>query len=178
MIRERFTLTEMIYISLLATIATVSKVPIRALSNLMTSSVGLPGGIVGGVYYMFWIVAACAIVRKHGVATLFCVLQIFVSLATSNMPIIKLITYLPPGIAIDLFLLLRRSSEYNKGVLMFLGAIANCAGAATQAMVIMNLPLIATLVSCLTALVSGSVGGYLAYLVVLRIVHAVGKKVN
>ncbi|HHZ02104.1 MAG TPA: hypothetical protein GX396_04105 [Tissierellia bacterium] len=178
MIRERFNLTEMIYISLLATIATISKTPIRALSNFMTSSVGLPGGVVGGVYYMFWIVAACALVKKHGAATLFCIIQIFVSLATSSMPVIRLITYLPPGIAIDLFLLFRRNSEYNKGVMMFLGAIANTAGAATQAIVIMNLPLIATLISCFTAFVSGGVGGYLAYLVVLRIVHAVGIKAN
>lgn len=178
MIKERFSLTEMIYISLLATTATISKVPIKALSIFLTSSVGLPGGIVGGVYYMFWIVAACAIVKKHGTATLFCVIQIFVSLIISSMPIIKLITYLPPGIAVDLFLILRRRNEYNKGVMMFLGALANCAGALTQAILIMNLPLIATLVSCITAFVSGAVGGYLAYLVVLRIGHALEIRAN
>ena len=165
MIKERFSLTEMIYISLLATTATISKVPIKALSIFLTSSVGLPGGIVGGVYYMFWIVAAC-------------VIQIFVSLIISSMPIIKLITYLPPGIAVDLFLILRRRNEYNKGVMMFLGALANCAGAVTQAILIMNLPLIATLVSCITAFVSGAVGGYLAYLVVLRIGHALEIRAN
>lgn len=173
MIKGKFSLTEMIYISLLATTATISKVPIRALSNFLTSSVGLPGGIVGGVYYMFWIVAACAVVKKLGTATLFCVIQIFVTIITSSMPLIKLITYLPPGIAIDLFLVLRRRSIYHKGVMMFLGGLANCAGAATQAIVIMNLPLIATLASCLAAFISGGIGGYLAYLVVLRIGHAV-----
>jgi len=50
MLKDRFSLKEMIYISLLATTATVSKVPIRALSIFLTSSVGLPAGIVGGVF--------------------------------------------------------------------------------------------------------------------------------
>lgn len=177
MLKEKFSLKEMIYISLLATTATVSKVPVRALSNFLTSSVGLPGGIVGGVYYMFWIVAACAVVKKHGTATLFCVIQIFVSMITSSMPIIKLITYLPPGIAIDLFLIAWGSREYNKSILMFLGAIANIAGAITQAVLIMQLPLIPTLLSAFTSGISGAVGGYCAFLIVKRvnlsaIVHA------
>ncbi len=169
MLKDKFSLKEMIYISLLATTATVSKVPIRALSIFLTSSVGLPAGIVGGVYYMFWIVAACAVVKKHGTATLFCVIQIFVSMVTSSMPIIKLITYLPPGIAIDLFLIAWGSREFNKAIYMILGAIANIAGAITMAVLIMQLPLIPTLVSAFTSGVSGAVGGYCAFLIVKRI---------
>lgn len=169
MISKRFTLREMIYISLLAATATVSKVPIRALSNFLTSSVGLPGGVIGGVYYMFWIVAACAVVRKKGTATLFCIIQIFVTIATSSMPLIKLITYLPPGIAIDLFLLVFNKNKFNKGTMMILGAIANCAGAITQATLIMQLPIIPMLVSAAIAIVSGAVGGYFAYVVIIRI---------
>ena len=169
MIREKFSLKEMIYISLLATTATISKVPVRAVSNFLTNSVGLPGGVVGGVYYMFWLVAACAVVKKHGAATLFCIIQIFVSVITSSMPIIKLITYLPPGIAVDLFLIVRGNKEFNKGTYMLLGAIANISGAITQAWLIMGLPLIPTLISSFSAGISGAVGGYCAFLIVRRI---------
>ncbi|TWH77006.1 ECF transporter S component [Sedimentibacter saalensis] len=170
--KEKFELREMIYISLLAATATVSKVPIRILSNFLTSSIGLPGGIIGGIYYMFWIVAACAVVRKRGTATLFCAVQIFVTIATSSMPVIKLITYLPPGIAIDLFLIAYGKFEYNKGIMMILGAIANSAGALTQAALLMNLPLAAVVVSTLTSAFSGAAGGYFAYMVVSRIVRS------
>ena len=178
MIKERFTLREMIYISLLATTATISKVPIRTLSNFLTSSVGLPGGVVGGVYYMFWIVAACAIVKKHWSATMFCIIQIFVSIVTSTMPIVRLITYLPPGIAIDLFLLFRKEKDFNKGLMMFLGGLANCAGTVSQAVIVMNLPYIAVLTSSLISIIPGAVGGYLAYLIVLRIGHIVEIRTN
>ncbi len=171
MFKEKFNLKEMIYISLLAATATVTKTPIRALSTFLTSSVGLPAGVVGGVYYMFWIVAACAIVKKRGTATLFCIIQIFVSIATSSMPIIKLITYLPPGIAIDVFLIIFNIKNYDKRLLMLLGGIANGAGAVSMAF-IMGLPFIAVVTSLLIAIISGSVGGYLAYLIVVRIEHA------
>jgi len=169
MSRKGFTLKDLIYISLLATIATVSKVPIRTLSIFLSGTVGLPGGVVGGVYYMFWIVAVVGIVRKKGTATLFCIVQIFVTLVTSSMPIIKLITYIPPGIAIDLFLLIRRRESFSKGTMMILGALANCAGAATQALFIMGLPIIPTLVSVGTAAISGAVGGYLAFVIVIQL---------
>lgn len=173
MLKEKFALKEMIYISLLATIATVSKVPIRAISTFLTNSVGLPAGIVGGVYYMFWIVAACALVKKRGTASFFCIVQIFVSMATSSMPIIKLVTYLPPGFTVDLFLIAWGNRVYNKKVCMFLGAIANIAGAVTMAMLVMHLPLIPTFLSTILAGVSGAVGGYAAYIVVKRINHTV-----
>jgi len=168
MFKEKFTLKEMIYISLLATIATVSKVPVRALSNVLTSSIGLPGGIVGGVYYMFWIVAATRVVNKHGAATLFCIIQIFVSIATSSMPIIKLITYLPPGIVIDLFLILQNKKDFNKGTMIILGALANSAGAVSMAFS-MNIPFVVVLASIPLSAISGGAGGYLAYLLTLRI---------
>lgn len=169
MLEKRFTLKELIYISLLATIATISKTPIRVLSNFLSGSIGLPGGVIGGVYYMFWIVAACGFVKKTGTATLFCIIQIFVSLVISSMPPIKLITYLPPGIAIDLFLLLWRKDPLQKGIMVILGALANSAGAVAQAMIIMGLSNIPTLISAITSAISGAIGGYLAFVVVIKL---------
>ncbi|SJZ78337.1 ECF transporter S component [Garciella nitratireducens] len=169
MLRKKFTLKELIYISLLATIATISKTPIRVLSNFLTNSFGLPGGVIGGVYYMFWIVAACGFIKKCGTATLFCIIQIFVSFVIFTMPPIKLITYLPPGMVIDLFLLLWRKDPLQKGIMGILGALANSAGAITQAKLFMGLPMIPTLISGISAAVSGAIGGYLAFILVIKL---------
>lgn len=166
---EKFTLRDLIYITLMATIATVSKVPIRMLSNLLSSTVGLPGGVVGGVYYMFWIVASVAMVKKSGTATLFCIIQIFVSLFITNKPPIMLVSYMPPGIIVDLFLTIFKIRKYNKvWLLMILGALANFSGAVTQAIVVMQLPNLATIVSGILSAFSGAIGGYLAFIIVFR----------
>lgn len=166
---KKFSLRDLIYISLLASIATVSKIPVRALSTFLTSSIGLPAGIIGGVYYMFWIVAACGIVGKKGTATLFCIIQIFITLCISDMSPIMLVTYLSPGLAIDFFLLFWRKPQFNKKTMIIQGALANSAGAVTSALVIMNIPMAAVMVAAIIAMFSGAAGGLLAFFMVLRL---------
>lgn len=166
---KNYTLRDLIHITLFAAIATVSKVPLRAASNFFASTFGLPGGIINGMYYMFWIIAAYALVGKKGTATLFCLVQALLSLYLSSFPAIKVITFLPPGLAVDALYWILRHRACCKGCMIMGGAVANIAGALAMALLFLKVPPEGLFITAFIAGISGGMGGYLAYVVVKQL---------
>lgn len=169
MLLKKFNLKDLIYISLFAAIATVTKTPLRVASNLFASTFGLPGGIINGIYYMFWIIAAYGIVGKRGTGTIFCIIQAGLSMYMSAMPIIKIITFIPPGIAVDLLHVIMNHKEDTKIFMTIGGAVANIAGTLAMSIIVMNIPFIGLVFASMIAGVSGGIGGYFAYVMVKQL---------
>ncbi|MDI6706578.1 MAG: ECF transporter S component [Bacillota bacterium] len=166
---KTYSLRDFMHITLFATIATVSKTPLSAASNFFAGTFGLPGGIISGMYYMFWIIAAYAVVGKRGTATLFCLIQALLSLYLSNFPAIKTITFLPPGLVVDLFYWVMGDRAYCKTCMILGGAMANIAGALAMAVLFLKIPVQGLIITALISSLSGGLGGYLAYIVVKQL---------
>jgi len=165
---KNFTLNDLIRIALFATIATVSKVPLRMAANLFASTFGIPGGVVNGIYYMFWLIAAYGLVRKRGTATLFCIIQAALSLYL-GVPALRLITYIPPGLAVDALYTLMNCEGHSRTCMTLGGAVANIAGTITVSLMFLKLPPAGLVAAALIAGFSGGMGGYLAYIVVRQL---------
>lgn len=169
---KNYTLRDLIHITMFAAIATVSKVPLRMASNFFANTFGLPGGIINGMYYMFWIIAAYALVGKRGTATLFCIVQAMLSLYLSSFPVFKIVTFFPPGLAVDALYLVIRHRGCCKKCMVLGGAVANTAGAVTMALLFLKVPLAGLAVTAVISAFSGGMGGYLAYIVVKQLALA------
>lgn len=167
---KQYTLKDMIYITLFATIATASKAPLAVASGFFAGTFGLPGGIINGVYYMFWIVAACALTQKRGTATLFCIIQAFLGMYISGFPLIKLVTFIPPGIAVDILYVLIDHRACCRYCMILGGMAANVAGALSMALLFLKVPAEGLIITGLVAGISGGIGGYAAYIVVKKLV--------
>ncbi|SHJ55344.1 ECF transporter S component [Paramaledivibacter caminithermalis] len=166
MLLKKFTLKDLIYISLLAAIATITKIPLKMASKLFASTFGLPGGIINGMYYMFWLIAAYGIVGKRGTGILFCIIQAGLSIYIFSMPSIKVITFIPPGLAVDLLNVIINCKKDTKVFMALGGAVANVAGTLTMSILVMKVPLIGLIMASMIASISGGIGGYCAYIVV------------
>lgn len=166
MFMKRLSLRDFIYMALLAVISIVARSPFRAVSELFASTFGLPGGIINGVFYMFWLTAAYGIVKKPGTVTLFCVLQAFLGINILGMPLIRALTFIPPGVVVDLFHIVLGEKINTRTFMILAGGLANVSGTITVSLLIMNLPLYPLIIACLTAFISGGFGGYFAYALV------------
>lgn len=169
MLKERFSIKELIYIVILAIISIVVRTPFKAISELFISTFALPGGIINGVFYMFWLTAAYSMVGKPGTATIFCILQAFLGLNILGMPLVRTITFIPPGVVVDILNALSYNKVPRKILMILGGGLANVSGTVTVSLLIMNLPLYPLVVACIIACISGGFGGYFAYVVVKQL---------
>jgi len=166
---KRYNIKDFLYITMFASIATASKATISAASNAFAATFGLPGGIISGMYYMFWLIAAYAVVGKKGTATLFCVIQALLSLYLPNFSPIKTVTFLPPGLVVDSLYWAIGNKVYSKTYMALGGAMANIAGALTMAVLFIKVPLQGLIITAFISGLSGGFGGYLAYVVVKQL---------
>jgi uncharacterized membrane protein len=62
---KNFSLQDLILIALLASLSIATKPFVSWLSNSITASAHLPGGLVGGVFYMMWLSLVYRLVGKR-----------------------------------------------------------------------------------------------------------------
>lgn len=166
---KRYNIKDFLYITMFATIATASKTPLSSASNVFAATFGLPGGIISGMYYMFWLIAAYAVVGKRGTATLFCVIQALLSLYLPNFLPLKTVTFLPPGLVVDLFYWAIGNKVFSKTYMILGGAMANIAGALAMALLFIKVPFQGLVITAFVSGLSGGFGGYLAYVAVKQL---------
>lgn len=163
---KKYRLYELILIALMATLGIATKPIIVPLTHMITGPLFIPGGAVAGGLYMFWLVLSAGLIGKRGVATLTALVQALIVVVTGSFGshgIVSVITYTLPGLMIDLvFLLIRRkwTSVYDY---FLAGIIANLAGTYLTNLVFFRLPLVPLLMSLSSAILSGGVGGLIAY---------------
>ncbi len=159
-------LYDLMVIALMAALGIASKPLIVPIAHMITGPLFIPGGAVAGGFYMMWIVLASGLVGKKGAATLTALVQALIVMVTGSFGshgLASLITYSLPGILVDLFILvLRRPLKTNTD--FFIGGIlANMAGTYLSNLVFFRLPLVPLLLSLFTGILSGGIGGLIAY---------------
>lgn len=126
---KSFTLRDLILIALLASLSMATKPFVSWLANSITASVHLPGGLVGGVFYMMWLSLVYRLVGKRFSVLFFCILQAFLAVTITGIFPLRAVTYIPPGIVAELVFYFMQKSNQQTIVNMVAGALANASGA-------------------------------------------------
>jgi hypothetical protein len=180
-----FSVFNIIVVAMCAGLGIAVKPVIVPLVHIITGPLFIPGGAVAGGFYMLFIVIAVGLVQKRGVATLTCAVQAVLVLITGVLGshgIMSLITYVLPGVLVDLLLLLMRRHNGCCAFCCFLaGMAANLAGTFLSNMVFFRLPFVPLMLTLLAALLSGGLGGLVAWGVIKKLralIPAFAKKEN
>lgn len=163
---HRFSVFDLVVIAMMASLGIAIKPVVVPLAHIITGPLYIPGGTVAGGFYMLWLVLGAGLVGKRGTATLIALVQAIMVIAIGvfgTHGIVSMITYLLPGIGVDLLLLLTRHKGCCSGCCFFGGVVANLSGTILVNMVFFQLPLIPLLLSLSSAALSGGLGGIIAF---------------
>lgn len=162
----KFNLNDLIIIAVIAALATAVKVVSGEIIRSFTSSIGIPGGAVAGGFYMMWLALGVGIVGKRGTATLVSLIQallVFSGGLPGSHGILTLITYIIPGIAVDVIFAFNRKGVYTLLHFLFATMLANVMGTIGTNLIFFRLPFIPLLFTLISAMLSGSFGGVIGY---------------
>lgn len=163
---KKFSIFEMILISLLATLGIATKPIITPLAHIITGPLYIPGGAIAGGLYMMWIVLGAGIIQRKGTASLVSIVQaiMVVSLGIhGSHGIMSFVTYIAPGIMVDLYILVFKLEDLASGDYFVAGILANITGTFLVNIVLFRLPLVPLVLTLAVASFSGGLGGLVAY---------------
>lgn len=163
---RKFSILEIIIIALMATLGIATKPVIVPLAHIITGPLYIPGGAIAGGLYMMWIVLGVGLIGRAGVATLISIVQtiMVVSLGIyGTHGILSFITYILPGLVVDLYILSVRIKKFKIGNFFICGILANVSGTFLVNVVFFRLPMVPLILTLSAAAFSGGIGGLVAY---------------
>jgi len=166
---SRFSMFDLVVIAMMASLGVAIKPVVVPLAHIITGPLYIPGGVIAGGFYMMWIVLGAGLVGKLGTATLISIVQAIMVISIGvfgTHGIMSLMTYIFPGLAVDLVLLVSRHRGYCLGCCFVSGIAANISGTFLVNLVFFRLPLIPLVLSLSSAALSGGLGGIIAYSVI------------
>ncbi|NLL21460.1 MAG: ECF transporter S component [Firmicutes bacterium] len=161
----RFTTFDFVIIALLSACGIATKPFVRFLAEIFTGTL-VPIGTVAGIFYMLWIVLACAIVKKRGTAILVGIVQsvlVVVFDMLGNRGLANLLVYVVPGITLELAMLAFPHYVSTLFSSFTAGAVCNATGSFIVSVVFMRLAFIPMLVSLIVSVIFGGIGGIVGY---------------
>lgn len=163
---NKFSVFEIVIISLMATLGIGTKPVIVPLINIITGPLYIPGGAIAGGLYMMWIVLGMGLVRKTGTASLIAIVQAVMVISLGiygSHGIMSFLTYIIPGLAVDLYLLIFRPKRLNINVFFIAGILANLSGTFIVNIIFFRLPTIPLILTLASASLSGGLGGLISH---------------
>lgn len=163
----QFSMFDLTLMAMMAVLGIATKPIITPLVHIVSAPLFIPGGALAGGIYMMWIILARFLVNKNGAATITCIIQAILVMALGvigSHGVLSLMTYVLPGVAVDLGLFLagnpRRATIFH----CFLGGIlANLSGTLLVNVVFFRLPMVPLLLSLFLGAFSGGAGGLICY---------------
>ena len=190
-ILSKFSVFELLTISLTAALGVAVKPAVSSLARIITGPLAIPGGVLAGGIYMMFPVLAYGLTCRRLAGTLTALVQALIVVLTGiagSQGIMSFVTYLLPGAAVDLVMLLfslrslrkknlnSNSSSNSSGKVrskapacFCAGIAANLTGSLLVSVLLFNIPLIPLLLSLAAAALSGGLGGLLAYFILKQI---------
>ena len=166
---KKFSVFDLIIMAIVAALGIAMKPVIVPLVHIITGPLFIPGGAIAGGFYMMWIVIGAGLVGKRGAAVIIAIVQAIIVLAVGVVGthgIVSLITYVAPGIAVELLFLITRQKGDNIFSCFFAGMAANLAGTVLSNFVFFKLPLVPLILTLAGGALSGGLGGLIAYAVI------------
>lgn len=166
---KRFSMFDLVIISLTAALGVGIKPIIVPLVHIITGPLYIPGGAAAGGFYMLWIVLGLGITGKVGTSTMIGLIQALLVIITGvygSHGAISIITYTLPGFLVDIAAKLMGDKLLSPAGFFTLGLLANISGTFLSSIVFFRLPLIPMLLALSTASLSGGLGGLIAYRII------------
>ena len=163
---QKFTVYDLIIAGLMAAVGIAIKPIVVPLTHIISGPLMIPGGAFAGGFYMMWLVMGFGITRKYGTATLIGFIQALLVIlggAIGSHGILSLFSYTMPGLAADIGLFIIGHKVCCRPCAFIAGALANLAGTLSVNFIFFRLPLLFLCLSLFTALLSGGLGGLLAW---------------
>ncbi len=168
---EKFTAYDLVLMSLTACLGIVFKPVTVAFAHIITAPLFIPGGVLAGGFYMMWIVIGAVLVRKMGSATLIALVQGIVVMVLGfygTHGFLSIITYMVPGIAVDLVFFISGIRACGLACCFSAGVAANFSGSLLVNIAFFRLPAVPLVLSLAVASLSGGMGGIIAYKIAKR----------
>ena len=156
-------------VAVMAATGIAIKPAVVTVTHLIGAPLMIPGGSLAGGLYMLWIVLAFALTGKYGAATLAGTVQALIVIMT-GMPgshgILSLFSYISPGIAIDVLMLILLKGcrrDFDRMAAFFAGMGANLTGTLAVNVIFFRLPPLFLALTLMVAAASGGIGGLIAW---------------
>lgn len=162
---EKFTLYELVICTVIATLGLALKQIVIPIATIVAGPLLIPKGALAGGLYMMWLIIGYGLVRKPGTALIISLLQALLVMLTGILGshgILSLFTYLAPGLAVEVVMLLIRHRGCCLPCCVLGGLAANVAGVAAVNMVIFRVPGVYLVLVLSVAALSGMAGGWIA----------------
>ncbi|MBQ1321175.1 MAG: ECF transporter S component [Solobacterium sp.] len=174
---KKLTLKELILCGNLAVLGLICKPLFSPLFNLLTDFIRIPGGSATAGISILFLVFAAALIRKPAAGLLTGFVQGVCSLATgisAAAGVLVLITYSIPGMAIDLVMHIPMKMNL-KTRMMLAGSGGVLSGAAATNILYYRMAWIPFLLFYLVGILSGALGGYIAWQILQRLPESLTK---
>lgn len=163
---DRFTLYELIVIVVMAALGIAIKPIIVPLAHLVCGPLMIPSGAMAGGLYMMWLVMGYGLVKRKGSALLIGVIQallvVFTGIVGSH-GIMSFLTYIAPGVAIELVMLIMRHKACCRGCCVIGTMAANIVGTICVNFVFFRTPGAYLILVIAISALSGIIGGLIAW---------------
>lgn len=161
---SRFRTVDLLYLAAFAALGLAVKPLVTPLVHLVSTPLMIPGGSLAGGFYMMWLGMAVAVVRIPGAALLVGLVQAVVMLSGffGSHGVASILSYGLPGLAVEIVARFFRRRDGLLPQALFCIA-ANLTGTVIVAVLVMRLALIPALIALTAAVISGLIGGGLAY---------------
>ena len=163
---QKFSSYELAMMAVLAALGIAMKSVVKPLAQLVCGPFMIPAGTLAGGLYMMWMVIGYGLVKKPGTALIMSIIQALLVIFTGSVAshgILSLVTYVVPGIAIEVLFLLIRHRGCCVGCCALAGLVANVAGVACVNRAFFQVPDVYLVLVLAIAALSGLVGGVLAW---------------
>ena len=178
---QKYRIFDMMTIAVMAALGIAIKPIVTPIAQIFGGPFMILGGAVAGGLYMMWLVIGYGIVGKPGTATLIGLVQaLFVMFSGSvgSHGILSLITYLAPGIVMDLVLLLIKHRVCCRFCSIIAGASANVTGIICVNLLFFHAPALYLVLTLFLAALSGGICGAIAWelIKILNKYHIINKR--
>ena len=171
--KKKISLTSLIFMAICCDLAIMSKKLISPLANIVTEFLHIPGGISTTFALMFIIIGAnlCEFV---GCATLMCFVQSMIAIIsghTGSMGMMVIVSYVVPGIVIDLLMLCLKPfvKKRTAKAVALTNALSGVSAAVCANCITFRISGIPLLIYLLVAFTSGCIFGAVASIIIKRI---------
>ena len=159
---QKFTLYELVIMAVMAALDIATTQIVAPLAHIVCGPFAIPSGALAGGFYMMWIIIGYGIVRKPGTALIISIIQALLVIFTGvvgSHGIMSLFTYICPGLAVELVLIITRHRCCCAGCCALAGIAANMTGTACVNIVFFRAPGVYLILVLAMAALSGLAGG-------------------